>query len=323
MPAKTLRAPDDVLAHLRAALDLADREYAQPVDLDRLAARPGCRSTTSCTALPGDLRAHPRGSTSPSAGSSWAGPVACTNLTVTEVCHAVGSSSSLGSFSSRFQALVGESERLPAKVCRDGRTAHPGVLRVHVGPRRAFRNRGEAGTRRRSLAWSHDHQHLHRQRLREGHRRSPRSSTPAVSASEEKDDITLVVATAGALSSTPASPSSTSASPCPAIPPELVEAMKRAGERHHAQAGAERRQLPADLRGAQRQGCRVLNRRPSGPTASRRCAATTPATGWSSSSPGTTRPRTSPDPTAARTTPVCRPLEPQGEHAAHRWLRGS
>jgi hypothetical protein len=32
------RAPDDVLVHLRRARDHADRQYAEPLDLDALAA---------------------------------------------------------------------------------------------------------------------------------------------------------------------------------------------------------------------------------------------------------------------------------------------
>ena len=59
-----------------------------------------------------------------------------TNLTVTEVCFAVGFSS-LGSFSSRFRALVGESaERLPAALCRR-RAAHSRAASSSCG---AWRN---------------------------------------------------------------------------------------------------------------------------------------------------------------------------------------
>ena len=70
-----------------------------------------------------------------------------TNLTVTEVCHAVGFSS-LGSFSSRFTEITGESpSAFQARWARDGAPADPGLLRVHVGLGRAsaeVRNRGEA-----------------------------------------------------------------------------------------------------------------------------------------------------------------------------------
>ena len=74
MPAKTLRAPDDVLAHLRAARDLADREYAQPVDLDRLAATAGLSKYHFLRLFRATYGLTP-GSTSPSAGSS--GPRTC------------------------------------------------------------------------------------------------------------------------------------------------------------------------------------------------------------------------------------------------------
>ena len=73
-----------------------------------------------------------------------------TNLTVTEVCHAVGFAS-LGSFSSRFRELVGETpSEFQRRWAGDRRAAHPGLLRVHVGAGRAarLRKRGEADRRR-------------------------------------------------------------------------------------------------------------------------------------------------------------------------------
>lgn len=97
-----------MLAHLRRARDHADRHYAEPLDLDRLAAVAGLskyhflrlfKATYGLT--PGDYVTQRRIERAQDL-------LRATNLTVTEVCHAVGFSS-LGSFSSRFRALVGES----------------------------------------------------------------------------------------------------------------------------------------------------------------------------------------------------------------------
>jgi AraC-like DNA-binding protein len=104
----TGRAPDDMLVHLRRARDLADRDYAGPLDLDRLSAAAGLskyhflRLFTSTYGLtPGEYLSQRRIERAQDL-------LRATNLTVTEVCIAVGFSS-LGSFSTRFRALVGES----------------------------------------------------------------------------------------------------------------------------------------------------------------------------------------------------------------------
>jgi AraC-like DNA-binding protein len=96
-----------VLAHLRRARDHIDRHYAEPLDLDRIAAVAGLskfhflrlfRSTYGTT--PADYLSQRRIERAQDL-------LRATNLTVTEVCVAVGYSS-LGSFSSRFSAVVGE-----------------------------------------------------------------------------------------------------------------------------------------------------------------------------------------------------------------------
>ena len=107
MPSTVPRAPDDVLTHLRRARDHIDRHYAEPLDLDGLAAVAGLskyhflrlfRSTYGTT--PADYVSQRRIERAQDL-------LRATNLTVTEVCFAVGYSS-LGSFSSRFRAIVGE-----------------------------------------------------------------------------------------------------------------------------------------------------------------------------------------------------------------------
>ena len=102
------RVPGDVLIHLRRARDHLDRHFAEPFDLDHLAA------------LAGMSRFHFARSFATTYGTTPAAYLAGrrveraqdllrgANLTVTEVCHAVGYSS-LGSFSSRFREIVGES----------------------------------------------------------------------------------------------------------------------------------------------------------------------------------------------------------------------
>ena len=105
---QALRAPGDVLVHLRRARDHADRCYAEQVDVDSLAAVAGLskyhflrlfKATYGLT--PGEYLSQRRIERAQDL-------LRATNLTVTEVCHAVGFSS-LGSFSSRFRAVVGES----------------------------------------------------------------------------------------------------------------------------------------------------------------------------------------------------------------------
>jgi AraC-like DNA-binding protein len=97
-----------VLVHLRRARDHADRCFAEPVDVASMAAVAGLskyhflrlfRATYGIT--PGEYLSQRRIERAQDL-------LRATNLTVTEVCHAVGFSS-LGSFSSRFRAVVGES----------------------------------------------------------------------------------------------------------------------------------------------------------------------------------------------------------------------
>lgn len=120
------RAPADVLVHLRRARDEADRSYADEVDLERLAAVAGLskfhflrlfRSTYGMT--PGDYVSQRRIERAQDL-------LRATNLTVTEVCHAVGFSS-LGSFSSRFRSVVGESpSQFQARYAAAGAPRIPG-----------------------------------------------------------------------------------------------------------------------------------------------------------------------------------------------------
>ena len=107
MPPRTMRAPDDVLAHLRRARDLADREYAQPLDLEGLAAAAGLSKYHFLRLFKATYGLTPAEYVSQRRIERAQDLLRATNLTVTEVCMLVGFSS-LGSFSTRFRALVGE-----------------------------------------------------------------------------------------------------------------------------------------------------------------------------------------------------------------------
>jgi AraC-like DNA-binding protein len=92
--------------HLRRARDRADRDYAEPLDLEALAGSAGVSKYhfLRCFAAtygrtPGVYLAERRIERAQDL-------LRATNLTVTEVCFLVGYSS-LGSFSSKFRQLVG------------------------------------------------------------------------------------------------------------------------------------------------------------------------------------------------------------------------
>lgn len=105
-----MRAPDHALVHLRRARDHADRHFAEPLDLQQLAAVATLSKyhfhrlfTATYGITPAEYLSQRRIERAQDLLRS-------TNLTVTEVCFAVGFSS-LGSFSTRFRELVGETPR--------------------------------------------------------------------------------------------------------------------------------------------------------------------------------------------------------------------
>jgi transcriptional regulator GlxA family with amidase domain len=98
----------ELLPHLRAAKDLMDRRYADPLDLDALAARAGCSRyhflrefTAAYGETPGRYLTCRRIERAQEL-------LRTANLTVTEVCMLVGFAS-LGAFSARFREVTGES----------------------------------------------------------------------------------------------------------------------------------------------------------------------------------------------------------------------
>jgi AraC-like DNA-binding protein len=101
------RAPGDVLVHLRRARDHADRHYAEPLDLAALAAVASMSKYHFQRLFTATYGVSPAAHVSRRRVERAQDLLRATNLTVTEVCHLVGFSS-LGSFSSRFRELVGE-----------------------------------------------------------------------------------------------------------------------------------------------------------------------------------------------------------------------
>jgi AraC-like DNA-binding protein len=122
------RAPDDVLVHLRRARDHADRHYAEPLDLDALAAEARLSKYHFLRLFRTTYGVTPAEYVSRRRIERAQDLLRATNLTVTEVCHAVGFSS-LGSFSSRFRAVVGESpSEFQARYAATGAPHIPGCL---------------------------------------------------------------------------------------------------------------------------------------------------------------------------------------------------
>ena len=108
MSAPVTRAPGDVLVHLRRARDHVDRHYAEPLDLEVMAGAAGLSKYHFHRLFAAAYGITPAAYVSQRRVERAQDLLRATNLTVTEVCHAVGYSS-LGSFSSRFREIVGES----------------------------------------------------------------------------------------------------------------------------------------------------------------------------------------------------------------------
>jgi len=103
-------APDPLLPHLRRARDLADRHYADPLDLDTLAAAAHVSKYHFVRCFAAAYGDTPMRYLTRRRIERAQDLLRSANLTITEVCVMVGFSS-LGSFSTRFRELVGESPR--------------------------------------------------------------------------------------------------------------------------------------------------------------------------------------------------------------------
>ena len=103
-----MRVPGGVLVHLRRARDQIDRDFAEPLDLDALARTAGISKYHFHRLFRATYHRTPAVYLSERRVERAQDLLRATNLSVTEVCHAVGFSS-LGSFSSRFRQITGES----------------------------------------------------------------------------------------------------------------------------------------------------------------------------------------------------------------------
>ena len=100
--------PEDLLVGLRRARDRVDRDYAQPLDLDGLAAVAGLSKYHFLRCFARTYGRTPHAYLTERRVERAQDLLRTSNLTVTEVCRLVGYES-LGSFSSRFRQLVGSS----------------------------------------------------------------------------------------------------------------------------------------------------------------------------------------------------------------------
>ena len=117
--------PDDVRPHLRRARDHADRHYAEALDLEALAAVAGMSKYHFQRLFTATYGISPAAHVSQRRIERAQDLLRATNLTVTEVCHAVGFSSP-GSFSSRFRDLIGCSPSEYQRRYTDGAPRVPG-----------------------------------------------------------------------------------------------------------------------------------------------------------------------------------------------------
>jgi AraC-like DNA-binding protein len=117
-----------MLVHLRRARDLADRNYAEPLDLAKLAAAAHVSKYHFLRCFAETYGRTPARYLTERRIERAQDLLRATNLTVTEVCHLVGYSS-LGSFSSRFSELVGCSpSAYQARYVRSGAPHIPGCF---------------------------------------------------------------------------------------------------------------------------------------------------------------------------------------------------
>lgn len=99
--------PTGLLSHLRRARDHIDREYRSAIDLDQVAAVAGVSKFHFIRAFAATYGETPIRYLTRRRVERAQDLLRSANLTVTEICMAVGFAS-LGSFSSRFTELVGE-----------------------------------------------------------------------------------------------------------------------------------------------------------------------------------------------------------------------
>lgn len=115
----------ELLPHLRRARDLADREYARPLDVDELAAAAGVSKYHFLRCFAATYGRTPAVYLAERRIERAQDMLRATNVTVTEACMLVGYTS-LGSFSRKFSELVGMSPSAYQTKFADGAPRIPG-----------------------------------------------------------------------------------------------------------------------------------------------------------------------------------------------------
>jgi AraC-like DNA-binding protein len=137
------RVPGDLLIHLRRARDHLDRHFAEGADLDELARLAGISKYHFLRSFAVVYGRTPAAYLSERRVERAQDLLRTTNLTVTEVCYAVGYSS-LGSFSARFTEITGETpSAFQARYAAAGAPRIPGCY-VFMAGLVERRNPGEA-----------------------------------------------------------------------------------------------------------------------------------------------------------------------------------
>jgi AraC-like DNA-binding protein len=122
------RVPEALLIHLRRAHDLADRHYAEPLDVTALASAAGVSKYHFIRCFASVYGTTPARYLTERRIERAQDLLRATNLTVTEICYLVGFAS-LGSFSSRFTELVGMTPTAyQAKYAAEGTPMIPGCF---------------------------------------------------------------------------------------------------------------------------------------------------------------------------------------------------
>jgi AraC-like DNA-binding protein len=125
MPSKQA-VPTGLLIHLRRARDLADRHYAERLNVELLASSAGVSKYHFLRTFAAEYGHTPAQYLCYRRIERAQDLLRATNLTATEICHLVGFSS-LGSFSSRFRQMVGISpSEYQARYAESGAPKIPG-----------------------------------------------------------------------------------------------------------------------------------------------------------------------------------------------------